>query len=60
MPHLDDLKNSPENYRDEDLSLIGNYVKDNFFMHDHISEKRTMPYLATPKQAFENNDYAAC
>lgn len=55
--HLDDLKNSPKNYAESDLLLMGNYVKDNYFMHDLVEKKQTGPYLATPIEAFNNKNY---
>lgn len=57
--HLDDLKNSDFKYAEQDLLLMGNYVKDNYFMHDFIDDKQTGPYLATPLEAFSGKDYNA-
>lgn len=57
--HLDDLKDSVMEYAEKDLLLMGEYVKDNYFMHDFISKKRTSPYLATPLEAFKNKNYEA-
>ena len=57
--HLDDLKDSPKEYSEQDLLLMGKYVKDNYFMHDLIGEKKTNPYLATPIETFNNKDYDA-
>lgn len=57
--HLDDLKDSKPEYALKDLELMGRYVKDNYFMHDLISKKRTGPYLATPLEAFKAKDYDA-
>ncbi len=55
--HLDDLKDSILEYAEEDLLLMGKYVKDNYFMHDFIQDKATSPYLATPLEAFKGKDY---
>ena len=57
--HLDDLKDSPRHYVEADLLLMGKYVNDNYFMHDLIREKKTIPYLATPIVAFNDKDYEA-
>ncbi|WP_143019725.1 hypothetical protein [Niabella drilacis] len=57
--HLDDLKDSKPEYIEADLLLMGNYVKDNYFLHDLIRDKATGPYLATPIQAFKGKDYDA-
>jgi len=55
--HLDDLRNSTQKYAEADLLLMGRYVKDNYFMHDLVKNKRTGPYLATPVEAYDNKDY---
>ena len=55
--HLHDLRNTPANYADADLLLMGEYVKDNYFMHDFIKDKGTSPYLSTPIESFESKDY---
>jgi hypothetical protein len=57
--HLDDLSKSLPDYRDKDLDFMGEYVKDNFFSFDHVSEKTFQCLLATPKEAFNSKDYAA-
>ncbi len=57
--HLDDLKDSILKYAEKDLVFMGEYVKDNYFMHDFIHDKATGPYLATPLEAFKGKDYNA-
>lgn len=57
--HLDDLKDSKTEFAYKDLELMGRYVKDNYFMHDLITEKKTTCYLATPLEAFKGKDYNA-
>ncbi len=57
--HLHDLKDTPKHYAEADLLLMGDYVKDNYFMHDFITDKKTGPYLATPIEAFSSKNYAA-
>ena len=37
--HLDDLKGSLEEYRKTDLSLMEDYVQDNYFSYNPISKK---------------------
>lgn len=57
--HLDDLHNSIKEYRDNDLILMEKYVKDNYFSHDFVTEKKTTCYLASPYQAYHDKDYEA-
>jgi hypothetical protein len=57
--HLDDLKGSPTELAEADLLRMGEYVDDNYFMHDLVTEKRTGPYLATPLEAFRGKNYNA-
>lgn len=58
--HLDDLKNSTNReYLEEDLSLIEQYTKDNYFSYDHLREKRFQCLLAGAKEAFFSKDYEA-
>ena len=55
--HLDDLHNSKEEYRNEDLLLMERYVKDNYFTHDYLKEKKTFCNLNTPYRAYHDKDY---
>lgn len=57
--HLDDLKDSPLALAEIDLKLMGEYTKDNYFLHDFVRDKATGPYLATPLEAFKSKDYDA-
>jgi hypothetical protein len=57
--HLDDLKDSQPEFAEADLLRMGEYVDDNYFMHDFVNEKRTGPYLATPLKAFKGKNYNA-
>lgn len=57
--HLDDLKGTPIELAEADLLQMGEYVSDNYFLHDLVTEKRTGPYLATPLEAFKSKDYDA-
>jgi len=57
--HLDDLKDSPLVLAEADLRLMGEYTKDNYFLHDFVRDKTTGPYLATPLEAFKSKDYDA-
>ncbi len=57
--HLKDLKNSPREYVEADLLLMEEYVADNYFMHDLIKRKATIPYLASPFKAFKDWDFDA-
>lgn len=58
--HLDDLKDSTiKEYLDEDLTVIEEYTKDNYFSYDYIKEKTFQCYLTTAKKAFINHDYEA-
>ena len=36
--HLDDLKESQESYRNQDLELMGEYVQDNYLSRDPIKK----------------------
>src|ERR671913_2123074 len=56
--HLDDLKDSPEEYRRNDLLIMENYVQDNYFSYNPIS-KHFECLLATPQEAFNSKDYEA-
>jgi len=53
--HLEDLKKSLKQYRDEDLDWMGQFVGDTYFYHDYINSKVTS-YLAKPKEAFYHMD----
>ncbi len=57
--HLDDLKNSKEEYRNKDLEFMEQYVRNNYFSYNHVGEKGFNCYLATPKEAFAGKDYEA-
>jgi hypothetical protein len=59
--HLDDLKQSSDKAKtDEDLLLIGDYCKDNYFSYGHIGKENQLEiYLATPIDAFYSRDYEA-
>jgi len=56
--HLDDLRNSRSELKQQDLHLMGSYVKDNFFTRDPISRKVTCKLL-TPIQADAQIDHEA-
>lgn len=56
--HLDDLKNSPKEYRDQDLKLMEDYVGDNYFNRNPI-DNITSCHLAKPADAYESIDYEA-
>ena len=53
------MSESLPGYRDRDLDFMGEYVRDNFFSFDHVSEKRFQCLLATPKEAYKAKDYTA-
>lgn len=54
--HLNDLSNSEEIYREIDLAHMAEYVKNNYFHHDHI-ERTDKISLATPKEAYSSIDF---
>ena len=56
--HLDDIRNSSEEHRNNDLVLMEDYVKDNYFYYDPI-KKQFQCLLATPQEAFDGKDYQA-
>src|SRR5690606_33101901 len=56
--HLDDLKDSPRQYIEEDLLLMTEYVKDNYFYRDPIKNE-TYCGLVKPLDAFNSIDYEA-
>lgn len=55
--HLDDLSNTtkPE-YIDEDLEIMSRYVKDNYFVRNHI-KKSTGCFLKKPQISYYEKDY---
>lgn len=56
--HLDDLSKSNEYYRNEDLTLMEQYVNNNYICRDHIYKKINF-LLATPTEAYNSHDFAA-
>lgn len=56
--HLDDLKDSTERYRSEDLLFMTNYVKDHFFYRDPI-KKVTDWYQVKPIDAYNSFNFDA-
>jgi hypothetical protein len=59
--HLDDLKSGIDKAKiDEDLEIIGEYCKDNYFSYSHVDkEKKLEVFLATPFDAFYSKDFEA-
>lgn len=59
--HLDDLKDGTDKDKtDEDLLLIGEYCKDNYFSYSHIGKEKELEILlARPIEAFYSKDYEA-
>lgn len=56
--HLDDLRTSEENFRDEDLALMEKYTGD-FYIYYNQSSKAWDCFRATPKEAYSGRDYSA-
>jgi hypothetical protein len=56
--HLYDLSKSLEQYRIEDLTMMEDYVKNNYLSRNHIDKSFNF-YLSTPLEAYENVDFEA-
>lgn len=56
--HLDDLKDSTQEYRIEDLSLMAIFVKDHFFFRDPIKKVTGCDHLR-PLDAYNSFDFEA-
>jgi len=57
--HMDDLKNSIEEYIRKDLAFMEQFVLDNYMAYDRVQSKSLQFWLKTPQQAFDQIDYAA-
>ncbi|NSL85260.1 hypothetical protein ECE50_000340 [Chitinophaga sp. Mgbs1] len=56
--HLDDLRPSPEYFRNEDLEYMEKYTDDLFIQYNH-STKIWDCFRATPKMAYEERNFTA-
>ena len=56
--HMDDLKNSKDEFRRKDLAFMRQYVRDNYLAYDPIIDKALKYWLTEPQEAFDNIDYA--
>lgn len=57
--HIDDLKDSKQEYHEEDLGVIEGYTANNYFTWERVGQKQFKCYLATPAEVYANTDFEA-